>query len=402
MSRLSSLFAIAVIALAVYGIRVFLSRSHAPLSCTELRTTDGVIALGNLDAQISGEYRLAAKAKLTVAQSSGIIELIAQRGQFLGQISDYEKAAALAEELVRENPENGLAYLARARTYSIFHKFSAALADIETAERLGVKGARVDSARASILQATGHYAEALNIRQRLKEKRPDIGSVSALASVHAEQGEIDKADALFTAAPSFYRDVSPFPIAWLYFQQGVMWMRNEDYPRAREFLENAHARLPAYKAVQGHLAEVEAEMGNRPRAIELLRPLAESADDPDYAAHLAEILFQDGQPVEAEKWRAAAAARYDELMSLHPEAFADHATEFWLAAGGDAKKALGYAEANLKLRPTPRAHELVLNAALKAGDTPKTCATLKSAAAFSRPAPGLASAMNEAREVCGG
>ena len=32
----------------------------------------------------------------------------------------------------------------------------------------------------------------------------------------------------------------------------------------------------------------------------------------------------------------SAAARYDELMLRHPEAFVDHAAEFWLTVGGDS------------------------------------------------------------------
>jgi hypothetical protein len=42
--------------------------------------------------------------------------------------------------------------------------------------------------------------------------------------------------------------------------------------------------------------------------------------------------------VEAEHWRMSAAARYDELMLRHPEAFVDHAAEFWLTVGGDSAK----------------------------------------------------------------
>ncbi|WP_459181366.1 hypothetical protein [Streptomyces sp.] len=56
---------------------------------------------------------------------------------------------------------------------------------------------------------------------------------------------------------------------------------------------------------------------------------------------------------EAECWRAQAAARYDELLTRHPEAYADHAEEFWLTVGGDPERALRLARQNLMLRPTP-------------------------------------------------
>lgn len=55
-------------------------------------------------------------------------------------------------------------------------------------------------------------------------------------------------------------------------------------------------------------------------------------------------------------------SRYDELIASHPEAFADHAAEFWLAAGADPDKALRLARLNVEVRNTPRARDLVAQA----------------------------------------
>jgi hypothetical protein len=63
-----------------------------------------------------------------------------------------------------------------------------------------------------------------------------------------------------------------------------------------------------------------------------------TSDDPEYAATLAGLLGDAGQLQEADQWRISAAARYDELVSRHPEAFLDHAAEFWLNVGGDRWK----------------------------------------------------------------
>src|SRR5690606_33334840 len=135
------------------------------------------------------------------------------------------------------------------------------------------------------------------------------------------------------------------------FQHGLVWMREDDLERARAFFAAAHARLPRYAPAAGHLAEVEAARGDVARAVALLQPLAETADDPDYAAQLARILGEAGRAEDARPWRERAAARYATLLAAHPEAFADHAAEFWLAAGGDPARALGYAERNLANRP---------------------------------------------------
>ena len=69
-----------------------------------------------------------------------------------------------------------------------------------------------------------------------------------------------------------------------------------------------------------------------------------------------------GRNDEANGWRRLAANRYDELTAAHPEAFADHAAEFWLGVGNDPPKGLRFAEFNLRVRRTPRAYDLLARA----------------------------------------
>jgi len=69
-----------------------------------------------------------------------------------------------------------------------------------------------------------------------------------------------------------------------------------------------------------------------------------------------------GRDGESWRWRRLAGAPYDELVETHPEAFADHAAEFWLAAGADPDKALRLAKFNLEVRNTPRARALLARA----------------------------------------
>jgi hypothetical protein len=141
-----------------------------------------------------------------------------------------------------------------------------------------------------------------------------------------------------------------------------MWMRHDRLDQAHTCFEAAISRVPAYAAAQGHLAEVEADLGEPEAAIARLYPLAASSDDPDYAAQLARILGEIGRNDEADGWRLLAANRYDELTAAHPEAFADHAAEFWLGAGNDPPKGLRFAEFNLRVRKTPRAYDLLARA----------------------------------------
>ena len=136
-------------------------------------------------------------------------------------------------------------------------------------------------------------------------------------------------------------------------------MHHDDLDRGRAWCDAAVRRLPAYVPAQGHLAELEAALGEPAEAIARLRPLALVSDDPDYATQLARILGDAGETDEAQTWRAKAEARYDELLARHRDAFADHAAEFWLTIGGDPKRALSLARHNLSVRQTPRARALV-------------------------------------------
>jgi tetratricopeptide (TPR) repeat protein len=144
-----------------------------------------------------------------------------------------------------------------------------------------------------------------------------------------------------------------------------MWMRAGRMEDARGSFEAARRLVPAYAPAQGHLAEVEAELGDIETAIARLYPLASSSDDPDYAGQLARILRDAGCTDQSRLWCQRAAARYDELIAAHPEAFADHAAEFWVGAGADPVKALRLARANFAVRQTPRARDL-LNQAVAA------------------------------------
>lgn len=330
-------------------------------------TTGSAIAMRNLQAQIEG-YRTPATP--SVANRAALIDLIALRGHVCGRIVDGEEAAVLAEALVHDAPEAGQAYLARARTRSAFHLFAAALSDLDLAQRHGMEAKAVNDERAGILEAVGRHDEALELRRDAAMRAPTFHSLGALASIHAARRECDVAEQLFQASRDRYRGVSPFPLAMLDFQRGHMWLAEEDLVGARAWFVEAYVRVPAYAAAQGHLAEVDAALGDVETAIARLGPLASSSDDPDYAAQLSRILEDTGRPEEARAWRARAASRYEELVLTHLEAFADHAAEFWLAAGADPRRALWFATVNLDVRKTTRARELLARAVTASGSNP--------------------------------
>lgn len=327
-----------------------------------LQLTAGVLAMINLQAQIDGQKQRVMGEPGAVGDRAEVIELVALRGYVLGRIGDYEWAEEKAEQLTRDAPADAAAFLARARARGRFHCFTDAMADLDRAERLGADPTVIDTERASVFQAIGRYSQALAIYDEAAKRRADFASIGALAMLHAERGEIATSERLFVESRNCYHGVSPFPIALLDFHRGLMWLAHGDLRRALGWFKAAIRRLPAYAPAQGHLAEVEAALGEPMAAIARLLPLTISSDDPDYAASLARILNEAGRATEAGQWRSKAAARYDELMARHPEAFADHAAEFWLEAGADRTRALELARLNFEVRQTPRAHALLARA----------------------------------------
>jgi tetratricopeptide (TPR) repeat protein len=319
--------------------------------------TDGSIALLNLQAQIDG-----LNGHCTSVETATLIDLLILRGLILGRISDYERAAQLANRQVGAGAADAAAYMARARTHAVFHRFAEALDDLDRVDRMAPHDAAAKRERAAILQALGRFDEALSTYSAVIDSMGQFERAAALMGLWAERGEVDRAQRFYLDGLRCYRGISPFPVALLEFQLGVMWMREARLGEARTCFEAAIRRVPAYAPAQGHLAEVEADLGNPQSALARLYPLAVSSDDPDYAAQLARILGEMGWNDESGIWRRWAADRYDELTATHRQAFADHAAEFWLGPGNDPKKALRLATLNLEVRKTPRARELLAQA----------------------------------------
>lgn len=321
--------------------------------------TNGLLAINNLHAQIAGqEHQLVAGSRAAVADQAELIELVAMRGYLLGVIADYELAEERADELCRNHPDDGTVYLSRARSRARFHRFDEALSDLDEAGRLGTDGEAVGRERATIFQAKGEYDTALALFRRAAETRGDFASLGALAVLHSECNDCATAEKLFHESRDSYRGVSPIPLAMLEFQFGHMWMSQQNFDRARFWFQTAVDRLPAFAPAQGHLAEVEAMCGETDRAIERLIPLTTSSDDPDYTSALARVFKQAGRIDEASLWRAKAAARYDDLVFRHRDAFADHAAAFLLENCSAPRRALSLAKRNLEIRCTPRAQRL--------------------------------------------
>jgi len=372
----------------------------APPSQGALPTTDGSLAIRGLQGQIELEEKLAGEPTHHIDARRALVSLLQTRAQFFGTLKDYDRALAFADALVLPGQGDAAAHLLRASALASLHRFDEARAEIDEAMRRGADAQRSDAQRAALCQAEGHYDRSLPLYERLLTQGPSVMTLGAAAGAFSEVSD-PRARELFVRAEKSYRDVSPFPVAWLEFQQGLHWEREGETSRAMAFYRDAISRLPGYAPATGHLAALEAATGGLPQGLQRLRALVSQSDDPEYQGQLSSLLTQAGEIGEAARFRVAAADRFKVLTDRHPAAFADHAARFWLSAGADPKKALELAQLNLKGRTTLDAFDLALTAALTAGDKQAACDLSAQAAASKRATSHLRFLITQGRAACG-
>lgn len=347
---------------------------HSPMTMEELPTTDGQIAIDNLSGSVrTGEALALARPTDPVARVRQIA-LLSARAQYLGTLADYERAEQWAQQLQKIAPKSTHALLASAQLHSTYHEFAEALSDLAAAEKLDPELVPlIKERRANILRALGKHDEALTLYQEINRTRPDISTLGEEASLRGELGQLEAAEQLFISAQEKFVDVTPFPLAWLYFQQGLMWENAGNLARAQVLYQAAVERLPCYAAAVAHLAGIEEARAQKDSAVARLKKLLLTADDPEYKGQLAALLTSPADAALSSQLRTEAQKQYEVLLKKKPRAFAGHAVRFYSAAGGDAKTALVWAEKNLGWLKSPAALTLATEAALAAGESARAC-----------------------------
>ena len=158
-----------------------------------------------------------------------------------------------------------------------------------------IQAQEIDVERASLLQATGQYREALVLRERLAKDDPGIHTLGALASLLAEMDEWAAAETCYAAALDADDGVSPLPCGQLLFEWGVSAMRRGDLDRAEAIFAELDAILPAACSGTG----TSRRGGSRARTVghrlgTHQAAARRSSDDPEYRATYAEILAARG------------------------------------------------------------------------------------------------------------
>lgn len=358
-------------------------------------TTDGAIAVGNLDAMLRGQERRIEAEPGDVALRAGLVELLLTRGQFLGIVADYERASTLAEALVAEAPGSPLAWRARASTRATWHRFPEALDDLRQAEKAGASARSVAGLEATILAATGRLDEAMQLTPDTGDAQGDAMALASRALLQGELGRLDDAERGLDAARAHYRDVSPFPLAWMDAMQAALYEKAGDRAKARAHYTRALERLPLYARAAAHLGPLEAPE----KAIARLGRVAARSDDPEVFAELGDAFRRAGRMSESQAALAKARSRYDELLASRREAYLDHAARFLLGTG-ETDRAMTLAKSAVAVRPIDETFGLWLEAAEASRNPNEVCEASRGLLGLSHASSALRASASEAAKRC--
>jgi hypothetical protein len=319
--------------------------------------THGEIAVINLESARRSEWaRFTHDARLP-GVAEAVIDLERLTLQFLGDLGALDRLTGLAAEFARVD-DSSRAALVQAEVASAAHRFAEARDHLARAARMSGPREAIERQRLAIDQACGVELEAvLATRQRIAAASRRLEDLVPLGAVLADLERFAEADVVYRQAFDAYGGMSPFPLAWVCFQLGMLWGELVPAPapnRAALWYGRALAYLPGYVKARVHLAEIYTSQGHNRDAEELLLP-ALSSHDPEVRWRLADVLIAQERLQAAETHLDAARSGFDELLKRHLLAFADHGAEFYASNGNDRRRALELARANVANRPTRRA-----------------------------------------------
>src|SRR5262249_19231974 len=177
--------------------------------------------------------------------------------QFLGDLDALDRLEALALQFACVD-DSFRSALVQAEVASTMHRFAEARDHLTRAASLGAPREEIDRHLLSIDQACGVELDAVLVaRRRIATASGKLEDLVPLGAVLADLERFDEADAVYRQALYSYDDVSPFPLAWVCFQLGMLWgelMPVPDPNLAAPWYRRSVAYLPRYVKARVHLA----------------------------------------------------------------------------------------------------------------------------------------------------
>jgi tetratricopeptide (TPR) repeat protein len=319
--------------------------------------TDGEIAAINLESGRRRAWSWFTQDPRRQRAAEDVVDHERLAAQFLGDLDALDRLEALAAQFARVDDSYRSA-LVSAEVASTVHRFADAREHLARAARMGGPKEAIERQSLAIDQACGVELDGvLAARRRIATASRRLEDLVPLGAVLADLERFAEAYDVYRQALYSYEDVSPFPLAWVCFQLGMLWGELAPVPDpdlAAFRYRHAIAYLPGYVKARVHLAEIYTSQDRLSDAETLLRPAVPSGD-PEVRWRLADAMVASGRLEEGKMQLEAARSGFAELLRKHPLAFADHAAEFYAGSGNDCRRALELARVNVANRPTRRA-----------------------------------------------
>lgn len=315
--------------------------------------TDGEIAAINLESARRRAWARFTQDPRLPGAAEAVVDKERLAAQFLSDLDALDRLEALASQFARVDCSFRAA-LVHAEVASTVHRFDDARGHLARAVLMGGPCEAIERNALTIDQACGVKLDAvLATRRRSAMASGRLEDLVPLGAVLADLERFAEADTIYRQAFYSHQAISPFPLAWVCFQLGVLWGELVPVPDpnlAALWYRRAIGYLPGYVKARVHLAEICASQGQTKDAEALLVP-ALSSRDPEVQWRLADVLIAQERLEEAEIRLDAARSGFDELLGKHLLAFADHAAEFYAGSGNDRRRALELARANFANNP---------------------------------------------------
>jgi tetratricopeptide (TPR) repeat protein len=342
--------------------------TESPILETEFPVaTAGDIAVINLESA-----RLQSWSRFWQSpQRAGLAEYIVEQEQmtlqFLSDVAVLDRLDALVERFARNDIDPLRIALIQAQVASTKHHFSEARAHLHKIEAWGTLPAAANRLLLSIDQACGNKLDAvLEIRRQMAAESGRLEDLVPLGALLADLREFDEADRVYQQAFRSYQDVSPFALAWVCFQLGVLWgelMPERQPSRAEKCYQKAIDYVPDYVKARVHLSEIYLERKMIGDAEAILIP-ALASGDPEVDWRFSEVMIAQDKVVDGKAYLESAARGFETLLDKHLLAFADHGAEFYSGSGDNPGRAFELASVNLANRKTLCAFEQTYQAAI--------------------------------------
>jgi tetratricopeptide (TPR) repeat protein len=292
------------------------------------------------------------------------------RAQLSGNYDDFAGAQqALAEAFKVAVAKSG-PHMMQAKLDFTMHRLNGAEKQLAAMDQYAVPPSKMDQSemaamRGDIAFYRGRYDEALALYGRADALMP--GATTFRRAIHASRtGQVDRADALFTAEIEKLVTAAPQIRAYLELQRGILDLERGRLDDAMAHFRDADGFFLGHWLIEEHIAEVLTLQGKTAEAEALYRDIVRRTGHPEFIDALAGIAEKRGDAAAAKQLYAQAWALWERRIAQFPEAAFGHAIDHCVAKG-DWPCAQRLAEKNHEARPFGEAKVALARALLGNG-----------------------------------